>query len=322
MNKKEIRLGIVIPCYNEEAVIEETTKQLSVVLESLIEEGSISTESFIMFSNDGSIDKTWSILQSLHQSNQFVTAVNLAGNVGHQNALVAGLEVAVSNADIIVTIDADMQDDVNAIKEMVYQYHNGFDVVYGVRSTRTKDSFFKKYTALLFYKFMRLMGTSTVFNHADFRLLSKRAIEHFLKYKEKNLFVRGLVPLIGYASTNVYYERKGRFAGETKYPFIKMFNFAIDGVTSFTVKPLRIIFSIGFIFLFLTIIAAAYILIQYYNGNVVSGWSSLILSLWFIGSIVIISLGVIGEYIGKIYTEVKNRPRYNIESILKKSENK
>ncbi len=312
-------LGIVVPCYNEEEVVGETANQLTLILESLISEKLISIDSFVLFANDGSKDQTWSILKELNRKNNYISAIKLARNVGHQNALVAGLEVALESADVVVTIDADLQDDVNAIKQMVKDYHEGNEIVYGVRTTRQNDSIFKKYSALLFYKLMNLLGTQTIYNHADFRLMSKRAVECFLKFPEKNLFIRGIVPLIGFTTSNVYYKRSERFAGETKYPFAKMLNFAVDGITSFSVKPLRIIFSIGFVFLFLTIAASAYIIIQYLNGNVVSGWSSLILSLWFIGSIIIISLGVIGEYIGKIYTEVKNRPRYIIESKLTRS---
>lgn len=311
-------LSIVVPCYNEQEVIDETAKQLSVVLTDLIKDGSVSSKSFILFVNDGSKDETWEKISVLHKSNPLVCGVNLAKNTGHQNALMAGLFTAKSISDVMVTIDADLQDDVSAIKSMIAEYFNENEVIYGVRSSRKKDTFFKKFTAQLFYKFMSFLGVQTVYNHADYRMMSKRAVEYLFEFRERNLFLRGIVPLIGFKSSTVYYERHERFAGETKYPFSKMLNFAIDGVTSFSVKPLRIIFIVGFLFLFLTIIAGIYVLYQYFNHNVVSGWSSLILSLWFIGSIVIISLGIIGEYIGKIYTEVKGRPRFNIESVLLK----
>ena len=321
MNRNTI-LSIVVPCYNEQEVIEETAKQLSNVLNELIQSEMVSSESFVIFVNDGSKDKTWEKIAELHHKNPLIAGINLANNVGHQNALMAGLYTAKSTCDAMITIDADLQDDISAIKKMLVEFYNDNDVVYGVRSNRKKDTLFKKYSALLFYKFMMFLGTETVYNHADYRLLSKRAVEQLLLFREKNLFLRGIVPLIGFRSAKVLYERNERFAGETKYPFSKMLNFAIDGVTSFSVKPLRIIFVVGFLFLFLTIAMGAYILYQYFNHNVVSGWSSLILSLWLIGSIVIISLGIIGEYIGKIYTEVKDRPRYNIESVLMKTDTK
>lgn len=318
MENRKTVLSIVVPCYNEQEVIDETAKQLSVVLTDLIKDGSVSSKSFVLFVNDGSKDATWGKISTLHKSNPLICGVNLAKNTGHQNALMAGLFTAKSISDVMVTIDADLQDDITAIKGMITEYFNGNEVIYGVRSSRKKDTFFKKFTAQLFYKFMSFLGVQTVYNHADYRMMSKRAVEYLFEFRERNLFLRGIVPLIGFKSSTVYYERHERFAGETKYPFSKMLNFAIDGVTSFSVKPLRIIFIVGFLFLFLTIIAGIYVLYQYFNHNVVSGWSSLILSLWFIGSIVIISLGIIGEYIGKIYTEVKGRPRFNIESVLLK----
>ena len=311
-------LSVVVPCYNEQEVIDETAKELSAVLTDLIHKDLISSDSFILFVNDGSKDATWEKITFLNKASSLICGVNLATNSGHQNALMAGLYIAKPLCNVMVTIDADLQDDVNAIKDMLSEYRNGNEVIYGVRSSRKKDTFFKKFTAQLFYKFMSFLGVQTVYNHADYRMMSRRAVEYLFEFKERNLFLRGIVPTIGFKSSTVYYERSERFAGETKYPFSKMLNFAIDGVTSFSVKPLRIIFIVGFLFLFLTIIAGIYVLYQYLNHNVVSGWSSLILSLWFIGSIVIISLGIIGEYIGKIYTEVKGRPRFNIESILLK----
>lgn len=316
MKNENNTLAVVVPCYNEEEVLRETTKQLTTILIDLIKEDVISKDSFILYSNDGSKDNTWEIIKELHETNNFVRGVNLSNNVGHQNALVAGMEVAIRKSDMLITIDADLQQDVKAIREMMDAYHQGNEVVFGVRTSRKTESFVKKNTALIFYKIMNFMGAKSVYNHADYRLMSKKAVEAFLTFPEKNLYIRGVIPVLGFQNAIVYYEQFERFAGETKYPFSKMVNFAIDGITSFSVRPLRIIFATGFIFLFLTIIAAIYSLIQYFSGNVVSGWTSMILSLWFIGSIIIMSIGVIGEYIGKIYIEVKNRPRYIIESVL------
>lgn len=241
---KEV-LAIVVPCYNEEAVLNETTMRLSDLLTGLISDKQISKESCILYVNDGSKDETWNIISSLNKTNPFVKGVNLAGNVGHQHALWAGMTVAAERADIVVSIDADLQDDVNAIKEMVRKYHEGYDIVYGVRNERKTDTWFKRTTALAFYKLMQVMGTKTVYNHADFRLMSKRATQQLLKYCERNLFIRGLVPLVGYKTASVYYNRAERFAGESKYPLSKMLNFAVDGITSFSVKPIRLIMALG-----------------------------------------------------------------------------
>lgn len=310
------RLSIIVPCYNEELVLQETTTRLGAVLESLIHKQKISSDSFILYVNDGSRDKTWSIIESLHSANPHVKGLNLAGNVGHQNALMAGLMTAKEGADILVSIDADLQDDVNVIEEMVDRYQEGYDIVYGVRSSRDSDTFFKKNTALAFYKLMSWLGVKSVYNHADYRLMSKRAVEQLGYYKERNLFLRGIVPLIGYETTFVYYRRSERFAGESKYPLSKMFNFAVDGITSFSVRPLRLIASLGFLFLFCSLIAVVYTLYVYFNGETVAGWASLMLSVWFLGSLILIAIGIVGEYIGKIYLEVKERPRYNIEKFL------
>ena len=309
-------LSIVVPCYKEEEVLNETTSRLTSVLEELIEESKISPDSFILYVNDGSTDNTWPIISHLNSTNHYVRGVNLACNVGHQNALWAGLTVAVEHADMIVSIDADLQDDVNAIKEMVDRYHDGCDVVYGVRNERKTDTWFKRTTALTFYKLMQAMGTKTVYNHADFRLMSKRATQQLLKYSERNLFIRGLVPLVGYRSAKVYYNRAERFAGESKYPLSKMLNFAVDGITSFSVKPIRLIMALGGVFLLVAFCVFVYTLWSYLAGHVVAGWSSLMLSVWFCSGCVLIALGVIGEYIGKLYVEVKARPRFNIEEIL------
>ena len=313
---KDSILAIVVPCYKEEAVLEETTTRLTELMDSMINEKLISERSFILFVNDGSKDNTWPLIVSYHEINKHVKGVNLACNVGHQNALWAGMSVAVEKSDMIVSIDADLQDDVNAISKMVKKYHEGCDVVYGVRNERKTDFFFKRNTALAFYKLMHIMGAKTVYNHADFRLLSKRALKFLLQFKERNLFIRGLVPLLGYKTDNVYYNRAERFAGESKYPLSKMLNFAIDGITSFSVKPIRLIMILGVFFIFIAFCVLAWILYSYFTGITVKGWSSLMLSIWFCSGCVLMGLGIVGEYIGKIYIESKQRPRYNIEAIL------
>ena len=317
---KPLNLSIVVPCYNEILVLDETSKRLSIVLSGMIEAGKVSENSFILFVNDGSEDQTWAKIQELYSANKFVCGLNLAGNVGHQNALMSGLFVAKDTSDIIVTIDADLQDDVEAISQMVDEYYNGFDIVYGVRGSRDSDTFFKRKTAIGFYKIMSGLGVKTIYNHADYRLMSKRAVEQLMQFRERNLFLRGIIPLIGYKSTTVYYNRHERFAGESKYPLAKMLNFAIDGITSFSVKPVRFILLIGFLFFILSILAIIYTLISYFTGHVVPGWTSMILSLWLIGALILISIGIVGEYIGKIYIEVKNRPLFNIESSLLKEQ--
>ncbi|WP_455498803.1 glycosyltransferase family 2 protein [Coprobacter sp.] len=309
-------LSIVVPCYNESEVISETSKRLTSVLEGLICKRLVSPDSFVLFVNDGSRDNTWELITELYKTNKYISGVNLAGNVGHQNALMAGLTVAKDMSDVAISIDADLQDDVSVIEEMVKKYGEGFDIVYGVRKSRQKDTFFKRTTALGFYKLMTGLGVRSVYNHADYRLMSRRALEQLMKFRERNLFLRGIVPLIGYNTTNVYYDRHERFAGESKYPLSKMLNFAIDGITSFSVKPVRLIFGAGVFFLLITICAFLYTLYSYFTGDIVAGWASLMLSVWFIGALVLISIGVVGEYIGKIYIEVKDRPRYNIETIL------
>lgn len=313
---KDSKLAIVVPCYKEEAVIEETTKRLTELLESMIAEGLISGESIILYVNDGSKDRTWPLIVHYNKINKFVKGVNLACNVGHQNALWAGLSVAVEKTDMIVSIDADLQDDLNAIPQMVKKYYDGCDVVYGVRNERKTDTFFKRSTALAFYKLMHVMGAKTVYNHADFRLLSKRALKFLLQFKERNLFIRGLIPLLGYKTDKVFYNRAERFAGESKYPLSKMLNFAIDGITSFSVKPIRLIIVLGAFFIFVAFCVLIWILYSYFTGVTVKGWSSLMLSIWFCSGCVLVGLGIIGEYIGKIYIESKQRPRYNIDTVL------
>lgn len=309
-------LAIVVPCYKEEAVLVETTTRLTQILDELINDRSVSADSFILYVNDGSTDQTWHIISELHSDNKYVKGVNLAGNVGHQKALWAGLSVAKEHADIIVSIDADLQDDVNAIKAMVQKYHYGCDIVYGVRNERKTDTWFKRTTALGFYKVMNLMGAKTIYNHADYRLMSKCAVEYLLQFKERNLFIRGLVPLVGYKTDCVYYNRVERFAGESKYSVGKMINLAIDGVTSLSVKPIRLILLMGTLFVFISLVVLIWILWAYFTDNVVRGWASLMLSIWFCSGCVLMALGIVGEYIGKVYVECKERPRFNVEGIL------
>lgn len=316
MEKKLDTLAIVVPCYNEEAVIDETTSRLIAVIAREVEAGLVSAESYILFVNDGSIDKTWEIISNHHMEDKRIHGVSLAGNVGHQNALIAGLTIAKETADIIVTIDADLQDDVDAIDRMIEEYRKGADIVYGVRNSRQTDSWLKRSTAKVFYGMMRSLGTKTVYNHADFRLMSHRAVEQLCLFRERNLFLRGMVPLIGFKTAEVGYSRGKRFVGETKYSFGKMIHFAVDGVTSFSVAPVRLIFYLGLIFILIAILILVYVLVVYISGKTAPGWTSLILSVWFCSGCVLVGIGVIGEYIGKIYLEVKDRPRYCIESIL------
>ena len=311
------KLAIVVPCYNEEEVLKIASSTLRDVLEDLIHKGKISDDSYILFVNDGSTDRTWELIEEEHAAYPIrVCGVKLAGNVGHQFALTAGLITAKDMSDVTVSIDADMQDDVTVIEEMIDKFHAGCDVVYGVRKERKTDTFFKRTTAQAFYKIMSLMGVKTVYNHADFRLMSKRAVEEFSKYKETNLFLRGMIPLIGYRTDSVYYDRKERVAGESKYPFKKMLALAFNGISSFSIKPISLILGVGVVIIFLSILAAVYALLSYFIGHVVPGWTSLILSIWFLGGLQLIAIGLVGQYIGKIYLEVKERPRYNIEKIL------
>lgn len=314
--KTEKTLYIVVPCYREEEVLPETSKRLREKLKTLISEGKISEKSRILFVNDGSKDRTWEIISELHASDPIFSGVNLSRNRGHQNALLAGLTTAVQYADMLISMDADLQDDVNAVDAMVDAYHNGFDVVYGVRSSRKTDSFFKRFTAESFYRLLKLLGVDVVFNHADYRLMSRRAVEGLLEFEEVNLFLRGIVPQIGYKWTTVEYERAERFAGESKYPLKKMLALAFDGITSFSIKPLRMILSLGAIIFVLSIAALIWSLAARFSGHSVSGWASLMCSIWMIGGIQLLCLGVIGEYIGKIYKETKKRPRFIIERVL------
>lgn len=309
-------LYIVIPCYNEEEVLKETTKRLKLKLKKLLKEKIISTKSRVMYVNDGSKDKTWDIIKEINSKEKLFTGISLSRNRGHQNALLAGLLTSKDYADIVISMDSDLQDDIDAIDEMIKKYLEGNDIVYGVRSKRKKDSFFKKKTAEGFYKIMNILGVECIYNHADYRLTSKRVLEELSNYKEVNLFLRGIFPLIGYKSDIVYYERNERFAGKSKYPLSKMLNFAWDGITSFSIKPLRMICVLGFIILFISILIMIYSIIRKITGNTVLGWTFLSISIWFIGGIQMISIGIIGEYIGKMYQETKKRPRYIIEEKL------
>jgi len=316
--REEKTLYVVVPCYKEEEVLPETSKRLKEKMESLVRQGRISASSRILFVNDGSKDRTWEIIAGLHEKDSIFSGVNLSRNRGHQNALLAGLMTAVQDADMMISMDADLQDDIGAMDKMIDAYHEGYDIVYGVRSSRKTDSFFKRFTAEGFYRLMKAMGVDIVFNHADYRLMSRRAVEGLAEFKEVNLFLRGVVPQIGYSWTTVEYERAKRFAGESKYPFKKMLAFALDGITSFSIKPLRLILFLGGIIFVFSIIALLWALVARMTGHTVSGWTSLMCSIWMIGGIQLLSLGVIGEYIGKIYGETKERPRFIIEKVLHK----
>ncbi|MEK8126499.1 glycosyltransferase family 2 protein [Paenibacillus filicis] len=306
-------LTVVVPCYNEEKVIHETTRRLAGVLDRLVQEQLIAPESKVLYVDDGSKDETWTLIDELSRTHPFVRGLKLARNVGHQNALLAGLTAAGACSDCVISIDADLQDDVTAIRSFLYKFHEGFDVVYGVRESRSTDSFFKRNTALGFYRMMKLLGVNIMYNHADYRLLSHRALSALLEYKEVNLFLRGIVPLVGYRSAVVRYDRHERYAGESKYNLRKMLSFAFQGITSFSITPIRMVTAGGFIIFVLSFLAALYSLFVHLRGQTTSGWTSLILSIWFIGGVQLMSLGLLGEYIGKIYMEVKGRPLYNIE---------
>jgi len=314
--KNHTKLVIVVPCYNEQEVLHETTKRLIVLLESLESQEKIE-EGRILYVDDGSRDHTWNLIKELSTKHQYVMGLKLAHNVGHQQALWAGLEWASeSRFDAIVSIDADLQDDVNAIEEMTDRFNEGIDIAYGVRKERKTDTFFKRHTAQAFYKLMTTMGGDVVYNHADFRLMSKRALKALVAHPERNLFLRGIVRSLGFPSAFVYYDRAERFAGESKYPLSKMLNFAIDGITSFSVKPLRLITTFGLLFMLVAIGIIGYALYAHLTGHTIQGWTSLLVSLWFIGGAILTAIGIIGEYIGKIYKEVKRRPRYFIEKTV------
>lgn len=313
-------LYTVIPCYNEEEVLKETASRLIEKYKSLIANDKISKNSRIVFVNDGSKDKTWDIIKELHEENVTYSGINLSRNRGHQNALLAGLMTAKDYADMVISMDADLQDDINAMDKMVDSYLAGSDIVYGVRNKREKDTFFKKFTAEGFYKIMNKMGVEVVFNHADYRLMSKKALEGLSNYKEVNLFLRGIVPMIGYKTDVVTYERGERFAGESKYPLGKMISFAIQGITSLSVKPMRMIVGLGFLTSFISILMMIYSVFRHFTGHTVTGWSSLMTSIWFLGGLNLLAIGIVGEYIGKIYLETKSRPRYIIDEFINSEE--
>jgi len=310
-------LYLVIPCYNEEEVLDETAKRLQIKMNALIEKKKISSLSKIVFVNDGSKDKTWDKIVLFHQENSLFSGINLSRNRGHQNALLAGLMTVKDDADMVISMDADLQDDIEVIDQFIDAYYQGNDIVYGVRSSRKTDTFFKRNSALAFYRFMEKMGVQIIYNHADYRLMSKRAIEGLAEFKEVNLFLRGMVPLIGYPSTTVLYERAERFAGESKYPLKKMLSFAFDGITSFSIKPIRFILFLGLFLFVCSIVMLVYALIRYFGGNVIWGWTSLMISIWALGGLQLFAIGIIGEYIGKVYMETKERPRYIIETYLR-----
>ena len=314
--REDKTLFLVIPCYQEQEVLPETAHRVGEKMRTLMGLGMIAEDSRVLFVNDGSKDDTWKIIRSLHEKDELFSGLCLSRNRGHQNALLAGLTAALPFADMLVSMDADLQDDVNAVDEMVKAYHEGYDIVYGVRSERKTDSFFKRTTAQGFYKLMRALGAEIVYNHADYRLMSRRAVEGLMQFREVNLFLRGVIPQIGFPWTTVSYERQSRFAGESKYPFKKMLAFALDGITSFSVKPMRLILHLGAFIFVLSILGLLWSFVSKWTGHAVSGWSSLMASIWLIGGIQLLSLGVIGEYIGKIYSETKARPRFIVQELL------
>ena len=311
-----MKLYLVVPCYNEEEVLPETSKRLKEKMEALIAAQKISPESRVVFVNDGSKDSTWKLIRELHEGDKLFRGICLSRNRGHQNALLAGLMTVKDECDAAISLDADLQDDINAIDEMVDRYLEGYDVVYGVRSSRKKDTFFKRTTARTFYKIMRAMGVETVYDHADYRLMSRRALNGLAEFKEVNLFLRGMVPLVGFKSTTVTYERGVRFAGESKYPLKKMLAFAFEGITSLSVKPIRIITTLGVTIFGASLVMLVYSLIRHFCGYTVDGWTSLAVSIWALGGIQLLAIGVIGEYIGKIYLESKHRPTFIVSEYL------
>lgn len=314
-------LYIVVPCYNEQEVLPETAKRLKETVETLIGAGKISASSKIMFVNDGSKDRTWEMVKELHEREpKRFSGINLSCNRGHQNALLAGLMSVKDLCDMAISMDADLQDDIGAVEQMVDSCLAGHDIVYGVRSKRKTDTFFKRFTAESFYKVMKLLGANTVYNHADYRLMSRRALEGLAEFEEVNLFLRGIVPMIGYPSDVVYYERNERYAGESKYPLKKMLAFAFEGITSLSTKPIRCITGMGLCVVAISIVMLIYSIVRYFQGQTVPGWSSIMVSIWFIGGLLLLSIGIVGEYIGKIYLETKSRPRYIIESMINREE--
>ena len=312
-----IRLATVSPCYNEEEVLRHSTERLTALFERMIAEGLISDDSMIVFVNDGSRDRTWEIIRELHRENKFVKGINMSRNVGHQNAIMAGMMTAREWADAIITIDADLQDDIECIPQMVRHFEEGNDIVYGVKVSREADPLMKKLTAQAFYKLQDKLGVESIYNHADFRLMSRRALDMLSTYKEHNLYLRGLIPQIGLQHTTVDDVISERYAGASKYTFSKMMGLALNGITAFSVKPLYLIFNIGVLFLIIAFCIGIYVVHALITGTAVSGWSSLILSIWIVGGFLMISLGIVGTYLGKIYAEVKRRPLYHVAEILK-----
>lgn len=310
-------LYLAVPCYNEEEILEDTTNKLICKMQSLIDSGKISHDSRIMYIDDGSKDNTWNIIESLHNEHELVIGLKMSRNRGHQNALYGGLIVAKKYADAVISIDADLQDDINAFDEMLEKYENGCDIVYGVRSKRKTDTFFKRFTAEGFYKILRFLGAEVVFNHADYRLMSKRALDEFENFGEVNLFLRGIVPMIGFKTDTVEYERLERLAGESKYPLKKMLALAWQGVTSLSIKPIRFITVLGALVFIVSILMLIYSLISHFTGQTTLGWTSLIVSIWALGGLQLLAIGIIGEYIGKIYLETKHRPRFIVEKFIK-----
>ncbi|WP_091866799.1 glycosyltransferase family 2 protein [Butyrivibrio sp. INlla16] len=320
--QNDIRLFMVIPCYNEQEVLPETSRRLEEKLNSLIESKTISANSRVVFVDDGSKDNTWIMIDELHKKNELFQGVKLSRNRGHQNALLAGLMTVRNVCDISISMDADLQDDIGAIDEMIEKYKQGAEIVFGVRSSRQTDTAFKRGTAQSYYKLMNNLGADIVYNHADFRLMSSTALEMLSEFTEVNLFLRGIVPMVGLKTDIVYYERSERFAGESKYPLMKMLSFAFEGITSLSVKPIRIISGLGVLIFSVSIIILIYSLVRHFSGNTIPGWTTTVLSIWAIGGLTMISLGVIGEYVGKIYLETKNRPRYIISEYLGDKEDK
>ncbi|MBP3651237.1 MAG: glycosyltransferase family 2 protein [Clostridia bacterium] len=313
------RLMVVIPCYNEEEVLPETSKRLVEKMNSLMEKGLITEDSKVLLVNDGSKDRTWEMITELHKENPLFEGLKLSRNRGHQNALLAGLMTARNRCDISISMDADLQDDMDAMDRFIEKYNEGCEIVYGVRNKRETDTWFKRETALFFYRLMKGLGVDITYNHADYRLMSNRALNALAEFREVNLFLRGLAPLVGFQSDVVYYDRSERFAGESKYPLKKMLAFAIDGITSFSVKPLRLITSVGFVIFVVSLFMLLYALVAWITGKTVAGWTSMLGSIWLIGGIQLLSLGVIGEYVGKIYNETKHRPRFIIDRYLNRN---
>lgn len=309
-------LYVVVPCYNEREVLHETAARLIRKLTQLTGGGKISPESRILFVDDGSRDDTWAIIEQLNRENPLVCGLKLSRNRGHQNALLAGLMAAKQYADMVISMDADLQDDIEAVDEFIDRFHEGYEVVYGVRSERKTDSFFKRNSALLFYRLMRALGAEIVYNHADYRLMSRRALDGLEQFREVNLFLRGVVPLIGFKSTTVEYERHERFAGESKYPLRKMLSFAAEGIISFSIKPIQLIMELGVLLFTVSIILLIYFLVAYFQGRTVQGWTTIVISTWAIGGLQLLAIGIIGEYIGKVYLEAKARPKYIIEKFI------